>query len=81
MCTASHRSGEEGHLSPGASDQGLPPKDIEPQTGKELAKESITIQGPSRVQCSKSTGFKEKLLGKQQTFKNWLCSPIAFGGK
>lgn len=64
MCTGSHTNGEEGHLSPEASDQGLPLSETEPHTGKRLATENITIQEPLGAQCGESMGFKEKLLGK-----------------
>lgn len=87
MCTGSCRSGEEGHLSPEARDQGLPPEETEPQTGKGLATELITIQGTSgvyivaRAWVSRQShgGGEVGEIGKGRIFKGWLCSPIAFG--
>ena len=65
VCTWGHRSGEEGHLIVEASNQNMPPEETEPQAGKGLAIESITIQEMLGIQGAWSMGFKEESVGRK----------------
>lgn len=74
-------NGEEGHLSPEARDQGMPPVETEPQAGEGLATENIAIQGTqvcgvarARVSRRSYGGEESGEIGREQIFKGWRCS-------
>ena len=55
-------NGEEGHLSPEARDQGMPPGETEPQAGEGLATGNIAIQGTQVCSVARVTDVENKLM-------------------